>query len=129
KPRTVPIASPSVGRFRNRPPVTLFIDRESRRETLRHFHWYNVWFKIINHDAKVTMEKCRSGCINPEIETLYLVQLFSTTRIEIPTFFPVRQPLLRVLVSQYVEKKDAMELLYRKSSLRPLIASFGLDVR
>ncbi|KAK0666435.1 hypothetical protein QBC41DRAFT_325832 [Cercophora samala] len=130
EPKNITISSPGVGRINDYPelPVTLRINSDARHETLRHYYEYNVWSRFIDHTTHVSGERCRKGYINPSLDTLYLDHFPTISKINFPTP-PVKKPCLRVILSPYIDKPGALELLHGKSGLEPLIVQIEVEQR
>ncbi|KAK0666421.1 hypothetical protein QBC41DRAFT_398104 [Cercophora samala] len=108
-------------------PVTLFICRESRQETLRHYHRYSLRWLDFDIYGFSDWDRCREGYINPDLDTIYLSTssiIICNPKFEIPTLREAQRPVLTVSITlDCVQSAAALKWLIEGSGLGGLIAT------
>lgn len=122
EPREVTIRKPG---FKNNLPATLFVDKESRHETLRHYHLYIT--KYISQVGRMY------GYINPNLDTLHvrMPRTFPPMRhpleICIPTLLEIGKPVLSVCLNPgTMDELPAKKWLFERSGLRGIIVEVDI---
>ncbi|KAK0739409.1 hypothetical protein B0T21DRAFT_436248 [Apiosordaria backusii] len=129
EPRNVVIVRAGASTPGSRGPVTLYISYESRKETLKHYHQYNLCHKFKSYITGFDGEKSLHGYFNPRLDTLFFdgSPFLTITNFEIPTLpKDLNGPRVHVVAGSTADQKAVRKLLWEKARLSGVVFR-GLD--